>query len=149
VISAGRRRRSVRRTLTAILVGFGVLGAAQPLTATSAAAAAPALRISIGAGMSSCPSGYICLWTDEGFQGYGVALRANERYFGGMPAPYNRINDTMTSIYNRTGETADLYPEANFGGADRQLTISNGAASHNIGSCCNDLYSSLYIRWRH
>jgi hypothetical protein len=72
--------------------------------------------MTIGAGLSSCPAGYVCLWILSDFQGTGYAFFNTENNYATLPAPFNGINDFSWSFYSH-GNTHDIrfYREAHSG----------------------------------
>ena len=114
----GRRaegNRRWRRRLATALVPAVAAVAATVIVATPAHAVTT--RLTIGAGLSSCPAGYVCLWTLNGYTGSGYAFYNSETDYSTLPAPFNGIQDNSWSFYNH-GNTSDImfFRDANYGG---------------------------------
>ncbi|MFE6056593.1 peptidase inhibitor family I36 protein [Kitasatospora sp. NPDC056446] len=92
-----------------------------------------------GQGISSCPSGRLCLYRDVNYNGGGSApmlvTRSGVSYLG----DYN-FNDAASSYYNNTNLPVVLYEHANYGGG--QLAIRSWGYG-NLDSSWNDKASSL------
>lgn len=97
-----------------------------------------------------CPSGWVCLYTNEDFTGLQVRWPAGNYHpdFDSISCPpgYCRsgddFNDEMTSWANNgTGIRYCFSRDRNGGGWD--LSMPSGQQSRNVGSSANDQASSL------
>lgn len=120
-------RKAIRHVLATVLC---------VLIGTSAAVAVPSpgyaatARLTIGQGLSSCPPGYLCLWTLNNFSGTGYAFFNSEANYVTLPAPFNGIQDYSWSFYNNgyagSYEDVALFRDINYSG-DR-LTLCRGSS---------------------
>ncbi|GII63472.1 hypothetical protein Skr01_35570 [Sphaerisporangium krabiense] len=90
-----------------------------PVGAATAHADATGPRIiSIPAGQTHCPSGYVCLFRDYDYQGggYGFASGSSIGFLGDIG-----FNDVMSSWANDSGIRYCWYVDANFEGDGHEM----------------------------
>ena len=117
-----RRRFLAIITTAAVSISFGLWNVLPAHAVTS--------RMTIGSGLASCPSGYVCLWTLSNFTGSGYAFFNSETNYAGLPAPFNGIQDNSWSFYNN-GATSDIefYRDANYSGGSFVLCKGQSIAA--------------------
>jgi hypothetical protein len=137
----------LRRSLT--LLG-GAACAAALLGAPSAVSAAPANASSptgtvkqIGPGLSSCPKGYFCAWTNVSYTGTGVAWSGTANWWRD-PGSLSFIDDNASSLYNNGYATnpsaVRTYNDFDFKGTTGCMSV--GSKNPNLQTAYNDKISS-------
>jgi hypothetical protein len=56
--------------------------------------------IHVGDGVARCPEGYLCVWTDPGYQGGGVGIFRRERDWATFPEEFVGVARQGSSFYN-------------------------------------------------
>lgn len=118
-------RTGWRRRLLRLFV-VSVLGATTGLINPSAAGAVTT-RLIIGSGKSSCPAGYVCLWTLNDFTGTGYAFYNSESDYSTLPSPFNGIQDYSWSFYSH-GNTYDIKFYRHAGQSGEGFVLCRGEA---------------------
>ncbi|WP_158562761.1 peptidase inhibitor family I36 protein [Marinitenerispora sediminis] len=122
--------------LAALLAAVAALAPAGVGTAHAVVAPQDPI-ISIPAGQTWCPSGYVCLFRDYNYQGGGYGFRAGTqiRFLGDIG-----FNDQMSSWANDSGQRYCWYFDADFRGEVHDMRPGFRV---NVTSWENDKASSL------
>ncbi|GAA2139807.1 hypothetical protein GCM10009802_49860 [Streptomyces synnematoformans] len=107
------------------------VGAALLTTAGIGAINAPAAS----AHYSQCPANEFCIWDHSNYEGAFMHARGPVSNVG------DRMNDRMTSFWNRTNDWYSIFEHDRFGGYC--IEIGPGASRANIGSQRNDELTSF------
>ncbi|MEV7187310.1 peptidase inhibitor family I36 protein [Kitasatospora sp. NPDC093102] len=107
--------------------------AAAGLIVTGATSASATNVYNIGHGAGSCPSGYVCLWSESNFIEGGFV---NDSKFGSFASNQNTgdmgklqhtsggdkgMQDVTSSVLNNTGSSICFYEHNNYGGAEFRI----------------------------
>ncbi|MFD8496802.1 peptidase inhibitor family I36 protein [Amycolatopsis sp. NPDC059657] len=107
---------------------------------------APAASATTAGDPYRCVDGNVCVWQDPGYAG-GLA-QFGLVYLNYQNAIYDNglgVNDTVTSIFNRTRDRINFYRNSGANIRDLCFTVEPGASVYNLaGSGCDDAISSHY-----
>jgi hypothetical protein len=91
------------------LVGSSPVSSGPSGVGAPAASSDAPLRL-IGEGKSSCPPGYLCVWSLSDYRGGGVAIFGNQDDWAKLPSEYLFIRQKVSSVYNNGHP--DRFPNA-------------------------------------
>ncbi|WP_370943046.1 peptidase inhibitor family I36 protein [Amycolatopsis sp. cg5] len=107
---------------------------------------APAASATQAGDPGRCVGGNVCVWQDAGFNG-GLA-QFGLVYLNYQNAIYDNglgVNDTVSSIYNRTGDPINFYRNSGANIRDLCFRVEPGSSVTNLaGSGCDNAISSHY-----
>jgi hypothetical protein len=123
-------------------------------TAAVAVAAVTAVPSAAHASSAQCHAGKICVWEAANYAGGFREFSGSVSTFKGLTYDNGHsVNDTVSSLWNRTSSTVYFYPAANYsGGYDLSETPGGGRQnlkvdSQNCGTSAscqfNDVFSSV------
>lgn len=84
---------------------------------------------------SQCPDNEFCFWDNSNYE--GIFAYSSEA----QPNVGDRMNDVMTSYWNRTDGWISVYKDSNYGQC--MLSIPPGGSSPNVGNQHNDEMTSF------
>ncbi|HLB62353.1 MAG TPA: peptidase inhibitor family I36 protein [Actinomycetota bacterium] len=139
-------RRKATRTLGialfAALMGVAALGAAEGATPDRLTLQGGRLIVDPApAAAADCPSGYVCLWQDTGFEGSMVGFQPCCVWFDLADYTFNNIASSW-----RNRKNVDAVVAAGAGGNGDRLCLNNNSMGSSMPSGWNDVPSSLRIR---
>ncbi|MGE7387001.1 peptidase inhibitor family I36 protein [Streptomyces sp. NPDC004126] len=141
-----------RSTAKTARLGLSVAAAAG-LIMTMATSASAASVFSIGHGAGSCPSGFVCLWSEGNFIEGKFVNYAKFGSFGSNqnvgdmgklkrdPGGDKGMQDITSSVLNNTGSGICFYEHNNYGGLE--FRIGPGEHWPSLPSWINDKISSF------
>jgi len=88
-----------------------------------------------------CPSGYVCLWRHNGYEGRMVKFNRSEGWVN-LGGAFD-FNDQASSWCNKTGRDAQLSFHTN--GEGRTTCLQNNTCSPSVAGDWNDEASSVRI----
>jgi hypothetical protein len=123
----GRRRQLLGRLTSSAIVL--IAGVATAIVVANPASAATS-RITVGAGSSSCPAGYVCVWVLGGYQGSGYGFFNSETNYAALPSPFSNANNNTWSFFNNghAGSFEDVRMYRDSGQVGDQFVLCRGDA---------------------